>query len=442
MNLLKDDVRRLFIKFLVPSVSSALAVAIYSLVDTIAIGQGVGPEGSAACALLLPVFSIASFIGLLTGVGGSVLMSMARGEGSRKTGDAYYTLSIAFAVVLTLAVSIAGFIFQKPFYRLFGADDVLLPYTYDYGRWIFAFMLSFVLNTVLGCFIRTDGSPRFVMAATLTGGAVNVFGDWFLVFPMGMGMNGAAIATVAGSVIQTLMLSGYILFRKTGLHTVRPSRWLNKTVRIFVSGCGAGVGGLSLIAVAYIANNQIMAYAGSTALAVYGVLGTVGALFTSIVSGIGQASQPIAAENFGAGLYDRCKRAGSFGMITAVIFGVIFSVLCIAFPVEVTGIFMKMTPDAEIITPYIMRVFSLAYIPQGAAVFAGYYLQSVDLPKKATLISLLRGIILICPFLVIFPLVWGGNGIWWAIFTAEMLTGAVSAVFMYRAYSNGKESNS
>ena len=78
MNLLKDDVRRLFIKFLVPSVSSALAVAIYSLVDTIAIGQGVGPEGSAACALLLPVFSIASFIGLLTGVGGSVLMSMAR----------------------------------------------------------------------------------------------------------------------------------------------------------------------------------------------------------------------------------------------------------------------------------------------------------------------------------------------------------------------------
>ena len=133
MNLIKDDVRKLFYRFLIPAVSSAVAVAIYSLVDTIAIGQGVGPEGTAACALLLPVFSIASFIALLCGIGGSVLMSRARGEGNEEKGNAYFTVATVLVSVLTLVVWLFGNIFCEPFYRLCGADDILLPYTEEYG---------------------------------------------------------------------------------------------------------------------------------------------------------------------------------------------------------------------------------------------------------------------------------------------------------------------
>ena len=432
MNLIKDDVRKLFYRFLIPVVSSAVAVAIYSLVDTIAIGQGIGPEGTAACALLLPVFAIATFIALLCGVGGSVLMSIARGEGNKEKGDAYFTVATVLVSVFIVAVWLFGCFFQTPFYRLCGADDALLPYTAEYGKWIFMFMPSFILNSFLGCFIRTDGSPKFVMAATLIGGVLNIIGDWLFVFPLDMGMDGAAIATVIGSVVQTILLISYLILKKTTLNFAKPFEWFPSIKKILVTGCSSGIGGLALIAVSFIANNQIMKYADGAALAVYGVLGTVSALFTSIFTGVGQAVQPIASENYGAGFLDRCKKAKNLGMKNAIIFGAVFSAVSIAFPVEVTGFFMKMTPEVEAVTPYIVRVFSLSYVPQAICIFCGCYLQSVNHPKKATVISMLRGFVFIGTFLLIFPLVFDGNGIWWAIFFAEFLTALVSLYYMLK----------
>lgn len=307
MNLIKDDIRKLFYKFLIPDVSSVIAVAAYSLVDTIAIGQGVGLNGTAACALVLPIFSIANFIALLCGIGGSVLMSQSRGGGNKEKGDAYFTASIVIVTVLTLLILIPGSLFQEEFYRLCGAYDVLLPYAKEYGACIFAFMPSFVITVFLGCFVRTDGSPRFVMCSTLIGGVVNIIGDWLFVFPLNMGMSGASIATVTGSVVQSLLLLGYILLKKTSLHTTKPFRWRTAFRKITVTVFGAGISALVVVIVSFIANNQIMKYAGGAALSVYGVLGTLSALFISIFSGIGQAVQPIASENFGAGNPERCR---------------------------------------------------------------------------------------------------------------------------------------
>ncbi len=167
MDLLKDNVHKLFYKFLIPAISSAVAVAAYSLVDTIAIGQGVGPDGTAACAIVLPIFSIANFIALTCGIGGSVMMSRARGEGNREKGDAYFTASVILVISFTLLIWISGNFFQGQFYRLCGSDNVLLPYAADYGKWIFAFMPSFVMTGFLGCYVRMDGSPKFVMYSTL-----------------------------------------------------------------------------------------------------------------------------------------------------------------------------------------------------------------------------------------------------------------------------------
>ena len=444
MNLIKDDVQKLFYKFLIPAISSAVAVAAYSLVDTIAIGQGVGPDGTAACALVLPIFSIANFIALVCGIGGSVLMSRARGGGNREKGDAYFTASIALVAVFTVIAWIVGNLLQEPFYRLCGADEVLLPYAKEYGSWIFGFMPSFVMTAFLGCYVRMDGSPKFAMYSTLTGGVVNIIGDWLFVFPLNMGMAGAAIATVMGSVVQALMLLGYILMKKTSLKLAKPFKWTPAFKKILVTGFSAGIGALAVIAVSFIANNQIMKYAGGAALAVYGVLGTVSALFTSIFSGIGQATQPIASENYGAGNLDRCWAAEKLGMKNAILFGSLFAAISIAFPVEVAGVFMKMTPEVEEVTPYIMRVFSLSYIPQAVCVFCVYYLQSVVHPKMATLISMLRGLILNGSFLMLFPLFLGGNGIWWAIFSAELVTMLLAVSYMlklYRSHSHEKTAN-
>lgn len=434
MNLLKDDIRRLFYYFLVPAISSAVAVATYSLIDTIAIGQGVGPDGTAACSLVLPIFFIANFIALLCGIGGSVLRNRAGGEGNKEKGNAFFSASIVLVAVLTLIAWIGGWVFQEPFYRLCGADDVLLPYAMDYGSWIFATLPSFVLTTFLGCYIRSDGYPRFVLYATLIGGVINIIGDWLFVFPLNMGMEGAGIATALGSVVQAGLMAAFLLLKKTSFRLVKPYAWTLAFKKIVVTGFGSGIGALAVIAVSFIANNQIMKYAGSASLAVYGVLGTVSALFTSIFSGIGQAVQPIAATNFGAGNLNRSWKVGKLGIKNAVLFSTLFAGISIAIPVEVVSIFMKMTPEVEEVTPFIMRVFSLSYIPQAFCMFAVYFLQAVQSPKMATIISLLRGILLNGGFLMIFPLFLGGKGVWWAILSAEVVTMTVAAIYLLKLY--------
>lgn len=438
MDLLNGNVRKFFKKFLVPAISSAIAVAAYSLIDTIAIGQGVGSDGTAACAILLPVFSIASFIGLLCGIGGCVLRSQAKGEGNEEKGNAYFTAATVLVVILTVAVWIAGIFFQEVLYKICGADETLMPYSLEYGSWIFAFLPTFVLTTFLGAYIRTDGSPRFVMYCTLIGGVINVIGDWLFVFPLKMGMSGAAIATVLGSVIQMVLFLLFIIFKKTSLKFVKPHRWLSAMKKIITVGFGSGIGSLSLIAISFIANNQIMKYCGAPALALYGVLGTVSALFLSIFSGVGQAAQPIVSENYGAGNHKRCWQAESLGMKTSLISGALFSVLCIAFPIRITGVFMKMTPEVAEITPDILRVYSLSFVPLAINTFTTYYLQSVTHSRMATVISTSRGLVLNGLFLYIFPLFMGGNGIWWAVFFSEAVTTVISAVYLFIQYKKFK----
>lgn len=430
MNMLNDNPQKLFFKFLVPAVSSAVAVAIYSFVDTIVIGQDVGPNGTAACAVLLPVFTLASFVALLCGTGGSVLMSKSRGEGNHEKGDAYFTASLLYVGIITVVLWIAGILFQKPLYRLCGADDVLLPYVYEYGKWIFAAFPSFVLVTFLGSFIRNDGSPRFVMIVTLIGGIINIIGDIVLVFPLKMGMQGAALATVCGSLIQTVILSAYMLIGKTSIHIAKPYKWFSAVKKISVLGVGAGLSQIAMAVVSFVINNQIMKYSGAAALAVYGFLGTVSALFLSVFSGIGQAAQPIVSENYGAGLYKRYTEVGKTGLITAVIFGILSFGICALFPSQMVSVFMKPTPEVEQIAPYIIRVCALSYLPLAINMFVMAYLQSVTKANNATLISLLRGMILPVILIYAMPIVMNGNGIWWAITAAEGIAAVLAIMFI------------
>lgn len=435
MDLLKDNPRTLFFKFLIPAISSAIAVAAYSFVDTIAIGQGVGPDGMAACAVVLPAFSIAHFLSLLCGIGGSVLMSNARGAGNTEKGDAYFTASVLFACIVTAVIWMLGLIFQEPFYRLCGADDALLPLATEYCSWIFAFFPTFVFVPFLGYFIRTDGSPKVVMYVTLIGGVMNMIGDWLFVFPLNMGMAGAAIATVLGSVVQVILLLGYILSGKTNLKLTKPYAWLAAVKQVSTIGFGAGISQIAVIVVTFVVNNQIMRYSGSAALAVYGMLSTIAALYLCIFEGIGQAAQPVVSANFGAQNHSRYLSVGKLGMKTAVLFGLLCAAICIVFPSQVTRIFMKTTPEVAGIAPRILSVYSISFLPLAINMFVIAYLQSVNQANAATTISLLRGIILNVALLYILPLFMKGDGIWWGITIAESTAALAAIIWMLRSRS-------
>lgn len=434
MDVLKTDIRKLFFHFLIPSVGGAIAVAAYSFVDTIAIGQGVGSLGAAACAVVLPVFCLAHLLALICGVGGSVLMSAARGAGRKEKADAYYTASLLLTLFTTLIVWVFLIIFQKPFYRFFGGNGALLSCTFEYGKWIVWFFPFFVALSMLGCFIRCDGAPKLVLYATLIGGCINIFGDWLLVFPLKMGMQGAAIATVSGTVVQVLILAGYCFSPRCQLKLQMPFQIGKAFRKIIGNGFGAGISSLSVIAVSMIANNQIMKYENEDALAVYGMLITISSLFMGVYTGVGQAVQPIAAPNFGAGNKKRYWKVCRLGMITVSLLGISFFLICELFPLPVTALFIRMTPEVEAIAAFIVRVYGASFLPLAINIFVILYLQCIMEARISSLISLLRGLFLNCVLLYFLPFVMQGDGIWFAASIAEYAVCLLSGCYMWKLY--------
>ena len=430
IDVLNGDLHKSYRQFLFPAVGSAAVIAAYSFVDSIAVGQGVGPNGTAAVAVVVAVYSIIQMIANIFGVGGSVLMSKARGEGKEGKANAYYTASALWTAVVTAAVWILLLLFQNPFYRFFGANELLMPYVCDYGKWIVGFFPVSVAVTFLGSFIRCDGNPRLVMIATVVGAGVNMFGDWLLVFPLNMGMAGAAIATEMGTVAQVLILVTYFFSKQCTLKCELPKKMSTAFKNIFSSGLGAGVPPLSVVALLLVANNQIMRYADADALATYGMINTVGSLLMGIFTGVGQAVQPIASLNFGAKQYNRCCKVCKMGFFTVFLLGMISTALCEAIPIEITRLFMKTTSGVEALAPYVVRVYGASFLPMALNIFIILYLQCVGKEKTAAFISLMRGLVLNCTLIYLLPFIMKINGVWWGIFIAEYAVGIFAVIYM------------
>lgn len=441
MDLLHSDIKRTFFQFFVPSIGGALVVTLYSFVDTIAIGQGVGPDGTAACAVLLPIFALATFVGVLCGVGGSVLMSRSKGAGDAEKGNAYYTASLLLVGVLTVLIWVGTYLFQEEIYRLFGADDTLLPYAMEYGTLIVLTMPSFVLTSFLANFLRNDGVPGFVMTATVIGAAVNIFGDWFFVFPLGMGMFGAALATALGSVLQVLIMAGYLFTKRCGLKLVKPYRLLPAWKKIFRNGFGTGFSEIAIILATFVANNQIMRYSDNAGLAMYGMLSTIAALFIHIYTGAGQAAQPIASVNYGAGQVRRYWAVYRLGLGTTLILGTAFTLLCLLLPEEITRLFIKVTPEVLAIASRTFRLYAVSFLPLGINIFLSVYLQSILRSKAAAVIAVFRGLLLNCALLYLLPLLWDADGIWLSFPAAEGIVAVLGLLYVFRIKNAERREN-
>jgi putative MATE family efflux protein len=428
MDLLQGNIGKVYARYLFASLGSAVVMAIYSFVDTIAVGQYEGPGGSAAMAVVVPLYSIIVFFAILCGIGGSVLMSNAKGEGDTEKGNTFFTIALVLMGVLTLLFWIAFSFFAKNIFSLFGADDQLMPLVMSYAKWIIGFCPIFLFSIFLACFIRNDGNPGLAMRAIIFGAAFNIFGDWFLVFPLGMGMSGAGLATVIGTAIQLVILCTHFFTKRCTLKLVNPKNLLLPMKQIMTTGIASAFLDLANVVLFYILNNTIMRYGGTSALAVFGVAATVSSLFQALFSGVGQAVQPIVSTNFGSGKTGRIHKTFAMAIITISIMGTVFTGLGLFLPNAIVRLLMNATPEILDIAPPIIRTYFLLFLCMGINVFATYYLQSILKTKVSLIISLLRGIIISGTLLVILPFVFGLNGVWWAMPISECLVTIISII--------------
>ena len=289
MDYLTSSTKALYRKYLIASLGSALVITIYSFVDTIAVGQSEGPAGTAAMAVITPIFGILVFFGILFGIGGSVLMNNAKGAGNEEKGNAYFTTALILVVGFTVVTWVLFARFSKPILFFFGATQGTLPLVMRYVQWLLRCWPIFIFSTFIGAFVRNDNAPELVMAGVISGGCFNIFGDWFFVFPLGMGMEGAAIATVLGTTLQCLILCSHLFRKCCGLKLAKPFRMGKAIRKIFVIGIGASLLDLGTVVLSTITNNQILRYGSEVELAIYGVMTTIAALVQAMYCGVGQA---------------------------------------------------------------------------------------------------------------------------------------------------------
>lgn len=431
MDLLKDNISSVYRKFLIAAFGSAFMTSIFSLVDAAVVGQYHGPVGVAAMAVIAPVWNILFSLGLLAGIGGSVLYAVKRGARvSAAPANRYFTAALLTGAALSFMAAIGLFLFDAPLLRLFGGEGELLELSLRYMVPIKWGVPLFIFANILMAFLRNDGNPKLATLAVLAGGAFNVFGDYFFVFTCEMGIFGAGLATLIGEVIAVSVMSTHFLRRRSTLRLEMPLVPVLLARRIVAVGFSAFFIDLAMGLLTMLFNRQILRYMGTDELAVYSVVVMVGTFVQCCGYGIGQGAQPILSQNHGAGAFRRVGKTLRYAIWTAVLVSAAWLAVLVAVPDAFVRLFMRPTESVLAIAPGIVRVYALAFVFLPLNVFSTYYFQATLRPRTAFAVSLARGFVLPAALLILLPRLFGGAALWWAVPLAEaaVAVGVIAAL--------------
>ncbi len=423
MELLTGKIKPMYFRYLAAAFGSALISSIYGVVDMAMVGQYQGPEGTAALAVVAPVWSILYSLGLLMGIGGSVLFTTLRGksEENRNKSNEYFTAALIGAAALAAVTWLTVIFFDRELLRLFGAEETLLPLARSYLFPIKFVVPSFLFVQLMAAFLRNDGNPALAAKAVLTGGIFNVFGDYFFVFVLNMGIMGAGLATAAGSVFSLSVMLTHFFSKKNTLRLVKPSELFLILKSICVTGFSAFFIDVAMGILTVLFNRQILKYLGTDALAVYGIIININTFVQCCAYSIGQASQPMLSANFGAGKGKRIIQILRHALGMAAVFGIIWSALAVLAPDFFVHIFMKPTEKILVIAPAIIRRYGISFLLLPFNIFSTYYFQALMKPAAAFTVSVSRGIVVSGILICILPAAAGADAIWFAMPITEIL---------------------
>lgn len=441
MDLLKGKIRPIYFKYLSAAFGSALITSVYSIVDMAMVGQYQGPDGTATLAVVAPIWNIIYSLGLLMGIGGSVLFSTARGKGTGEgqRANEYFTAAVIGSVTLSILSWLALLLFEKPILIFFGADSRLLDLAQTYLIPIKAVVPFFLFNQMLAAFLRNDGHPGLATAGVLAGGLFNVVGDYVFVFTFNLGIFGAGLATAIGSAISFAVMLSHFWSGKNSLALVKSVGMVDKLKEISVSGFSAFFVDAAMGILTVLFNRQIMRYLGSSALAIYGPIVTVSTFVQCCAYSVGQAAQPIISINFGAGKWQRIKETLRYALYSVAAFSIFWTILSLAVPNLYIYLFMKPTDAILKMAPVIIRSYSLSFILLPLNIFSTYYFQVLLKPRAAFVVSVFRGCIISGILILLLPVTAGPDSIWFAMPVTELLVAIYVVIMMYRYTKNLSE---
>lgn len=433
MDLLNTPVRPLYKNYLLAAFGSSLISSIYGIVDCAMVGQFQGPVGTAAMTVVSPVWNTIYSLGLLTGVGGSVLFSAERGRKNDGSEQQYFTLAAIATAVISAALWLVLMLFGDDLLTFFGADAALLPYSRQYFLPIAIVSPVYMLNQMLTCFVRADGRPALATASVLAGGIFNIFGDWFLIAHLGLGVLGAGISSAIGGCISFAVILSHLFSKKSTLRFVKVGGKLKKLTETAKTGASSFLIDIAMGVMTTLFNRQLMRYFGADALAAYGLTVNISTLVQCCAYSVGQASQPIMATAFGARRPERISEALRYCIISCGALALIWTAACTAAPSLFMNLFMDATPEVAAIAPGIIRKYAVSFLLLPFNVFCTYYFQSVMKAGTSFGISMARGVVVSGGMILLLPIIAGPGSIWYAMPITELII-FIAAAHYIRKY--------
>lgn len=428
-------IRQLFSAMFFPTLIGMFFNSALNICDGMFVGHGVGSNALAAINIVAPLFLICTGIGLMFGIGASVIGGIRLAEGNVKAARIIMTQAYIAGAIIFGAVILCSLLFTRPLLYLLGCSPLLEELATDYLLWLLPGLMFFYLQCAGMMLIRLDGSPRYAMGVQIVGAVFNIFLDWYMVYPLGLGIRGASMATSISCIVAGIMVVGYFLFFSDKLKFY-PLRLTMKSLRLSVRNTGymVKVGFATFIAelamgvMMVCGNYMFFTFLGEDGVAAFSVGCYLFPLIFSINNAVAQASQPIISYNYGAGLTERVRQALNVALVAAVFCGIAISLVMWGGAGILTGIFLDSSENAYEIAKSGLPRLGLCALPFALNVtFIGYY-QSCERAMRSTMYMMLRGIILMIPGFIILPHMIGIPGLWLAIPVSELMTLTVIAV--------------
>ena len=427
----EEKISKLLMEFSIPAIIGMVVNTLYNIVDRMYIGniKDIGGLALTGVGITMPIMTIIMAFGMLIGIGTSARISLKLGEHKREEAEKHLGNAFTLIIVASVLITIIGLVFMHKILGLFGASADTEVYAREYMQIIFFGTIFNMLSFGLNHSIRSDGSPKVAMLSMLIGAGTNIILDPIFIFVFGMGVRGAAIATVISQIVSTIWILYYFTKGKSNLKIKREYLSLDKAIVLSIFSIGVSPFSMQIAQsiVQVLANNALKTYGGDLAIGAMTIINSVAMIFMMPIFGLNQGSQPIIGYNYGAEKYKRVKQAVKSATIVATIIVSIGWIITQAAPHLLISIFNR---DEQLvgIASTGMRIFLFMLPVVGAQVISSNYFQSIGKAKISMFLSLLRQVILLIPCLIILPKIFGLTGVWLAGAVADGLSSLITLI--------------
>lgn len=418
------QVFRDFLKYVSFNILGQIAYSCYTLADTFFVSADIGTNGLTALNLAFPVFCIISGAGLMIGIGSSSRFSILKSCDEPKAADQVFTNALILVLVFASLFFCSGVFASHHLVKILGADSQVFEITNLYLKVLMVFAPAFMLNHVLQSFVRNDGAPSLSMAAMITGSFSNIILDYLFIFPLRMGIFGAALATGLSPVISMLVLLPHFVKKKNGFHLTRPdpAQVKRNTGTILSNGTPPFLTEAASGIVMFLFNSIILRISGNVGVAAFGVISVISLVVIALYTGLSQGMQPLISQYHGAGKHGQVQILLRAALITSILLSLTIYGIIFFYTPQLVSVFNR--EQDLILAGYAVPGLKLYFM---ACPFIGFnivlstYYISINHPLPAQIISVLRSFFVLIPMAWFLSSLWGMTGVWLAYPATEIL---------------------